>query len=81
MLTGCPAGAYCPAGSVTLNSAGVQVGTPVLCPAGTYRGNTFGKDISDCGICPAGYYCGTAGTVTPVVCPAGYYCPEGSKTI
>ena len=67
----CPAGFYCPAGTVW----------PVKCGRGTYldtMGNTNG---SACKPCVAGYYCPyenmTSGAL--FACNTGYYCPTGSS--
>lgn len=65
----CPAGKYCPAGSVS----------PVSCPAGTYNLLPQAESADRCETCPAGYVC-TAGTAdySQWPCPIGYFCPEGS---
>lgn len=58
----CPAGHYCPAGSVQAQR----------CPESTYRGYTGGGSKEDCFVCPAGYFCSGTGLITPSgACQAG----------
>ncbi|XP_033646870.1 uncharacterized protein LOC117306372 isoform X1 [Asterias rubens] len=59
----CPAGSYCPTGTVT----------PHECDAGSF---TASEGQSSCSPCTAGYYC-PANTSDPTMypCSAGYYCP------
>ena len=70
--TGCPAGNYCPAGSL--------FATP--CPIGTYSSSTLLTAASECTDCDAGMYCFTRGNTGDALeispCAAGYYCPVGS---
>lgn len=61
----CPAGHYCPTGSVS----------PVDCVAGTYQNDTA---TADCDICPDRRYCESTATEA-LECPAGFYCPEGTE--
>ena len=66
----CPAGYYCPAGTVF----------PLGCPSGTYN-PVQGKDsLSDCISSPPGYYSIANSTHVTGECDAGYYCPSGSSS-
>ena len=68
---GCPAGSYCPAGTVT----------PVNCPAGTYNPVAGRASLSDCITTPAGYYTAAGATsYTATPCSAGYFCLAGSSS-
>jgi hypothetical protein len=91
----CPAGSYCPLGSVS----------PTPCPAGTYNPYNGSTSLSNCLSCPAGKYCSSPGLtavsgtcsagyvcmvnatsatptdgVTGRICPLGNYCPAGTTT-
>ena len=69
MADECPAGHYCPTGTIT----------PVECPRGTYNPVTMAGSSSDCQNCPAGQYCNTSGLIQPTeYCDEGYFCPQGS---
>lgn len=65
----CPAGHYCPEGSVE----------PLVCPRGTYSLSPLATSSRSCMTCPPGYLC-IPGTVdySQWPCPTGYYCPDGS---
>merc|ERR1712226_843971 len=58
----CPAGHFCPEGSVH----------PTSCPAGTFTNNIGAETVTDCMVCPVGSYC-SEGTSEPAMCPAGSY--------
>ena len=67
--TNCPAGSYCPAGTIT----------PIQCPSGTFDSALNLKTSSDCTPCTAGNYCNSPGQTTITgSCTAGYYCIGGS---
>ena len=69
MADECPAGHYCPTGTIT----------PVECPRGTYNPVTMAGSPSDCQNCPAGQYCNISGLIQPTeYCDEGYFCPQGS---
>lgn len=51
----CPAGHYCPAGSI--------MATP--CAIGTYSASTGNTQASDCNACDGGQYCYTRGLTAP----------------
>lgn len=65
----CPAGYYCPQGTVA----------PIPCAVGTYQPATMG---SSCLPCLAGYYCDTLAidntTIWSTPCLAGYLCLGGA---
>ena len=64
----CPAGAYCPEGSLNYT----------LCPPGTYSNETGNTNISNCLSCTEGYYCQGWGNHLPTAkCNSGFYCPVG----
>ncbi len=63
----CTGGYYCPAGSTTIQGAGVCP-RGFSCPPGADR---F--------VCGAGLYCPKDGSA-PAPCSAGFYCPLGSFT-
>lgn len=64
----CPAGYYCPLGSVS----------PSACPSGTFSGSTGNIDLSACLDCLPGFICPNASTtVCTEPCSAGFYCPAG----
>ncbi|XP_052246475.1 uncharacterized protein LOC127855131 [Dreissena polymorpha] len=77
----CPAGYYCPTGTVTPAVCPASyycptgTVTPAVCPAGYYCPTGTGTPT----VCPEGYFC-PSGTVTPNACPAGFYCPTGTLT-
>lgn len=80
----CPAGYYCPAGTVSatlLCPSGHYCdggdAAPVQCAARTYMNETGGVG---CRTCPAGYAC-PAGTVYPETCMAGHYCPASTAAV
>jgi hypothetical protein len=74
-LTACPAGSFCPAGSVN----------PTPCKSGTF---SSGERAEICSECPAGSFC-PAGSVKPTPCKPGTFssdraevcseCPAGSS--
>jgi hypothetical protein len=71
----CPAGKYCPPGSIT----------PTPCPIGTYGPSQGATDVTACIACPPGVFCSTTGLVavpstTTNNCAAGYYCDPASTT-
>ena len=77
----CPAGYYCPAGTVTASQlcpeghyCPLGSSIPVQCDLGTYQ-DEVGQ--FECKLCPSGFICGVA-TVTPQICPAGGFCPPSS---
>lgn len=89
-VPGCPAGYYCPVGSVTavLCPAGyacpANSAVPTACPAAQAPAAGSAACTSTVGTgtignvpCPAGYYCGPAMGI-PVLCPAGFFCPANS---
>ena len=66
----CPAGYYCPLGSVS----------PTACPSGTYRAATAGAIDTDCIETSQGYYVTDGGT-TKTLCEAGYRCPTSRNPV
>ena len=69
----CPAGAYCPLGSVAAKE----------CPIGTFNDGLGKTALSDCQACPAEKYCENTGRKSREnlpSCEPGYYCKEGSFT-
>ena len=58
----CPAGTYCPEGSLE----------PSLLPAGRYSPRKELRSFDDAALCPAGSYC-PPGAVAPSDCPAGRF--------
>ncbi|KAI8480901.1 hypothetical protein Bbelb_413740, partial [Branchiostoma belcheri] len=60
----CPAGFYCPAG--TLYELG--------CEFGYYNPN---PGQANCTVCPVGYMCDQVNMTSPEPCKSGHYCPEG----
>ncbi|CBZ54547.1 hypothetical protein NCLIV_049760 [Neospora caninum Liverpool] len=67
----CPAGYFCPAGTVFAHQ--------FPCPAGSYSAETGNVSSDECQPCPEGRVCDEPGTPTArVLCPQGYYCPEGT---
>jgi hypothetical protein len=66
----CPAGKYCPAGTVT----------PIGCPIGTYNPNTAGIALANCLTCKEGYTCAKRGLSDYTGrCPAGFFCLDLTK--
>ena len=86
----CPAGSYCPngtiAGSVPVCPAGTYSNATAAacspCPSGRY-GNTTGMTAVGCtGLCADGYYCPAGSTnATAALCPDGYVCTAGVVTL
>ena len=71
--TNCPAGHYCPPGTVE--------GSAPKCPPGTWSDIEGLEWEYECKPCPAGNFCEEEGMTTDgTLCPAGYYCPERSIT-
>lgn len=63
----CPAGFYCPNGTMTARQ------NP--CPLGTYSNTTGLESLGECRDCPAGFYCEAENITEPTgQCTAGYYC-------
>ena len=83
----CPAGSYCPAGTVNaiLCAAGYYCpygsASQIPCPEGTYNDATGKSSLSDCKICDPGKVCNLATSTLPPPCPAGYYCPGGTAPL
>ena len=68
----CPAGSYCPRGTMS--------GTQHLCPAGTFSNKTGLTVRWECSNCTGGYFCGDIGlTKESGKCLSGYYCRLGAK--
>lgn len=66
----CPAGSYCPSGSVL----------PTGCPKGTFGSDTRFQNASQCETCPVGQYCdGDRLTAPSGDCLAGYICYGSSQ--
>lgn len=85
--TPCPAGSYCPSGSVNASQhpcprgswcgAGASVPTP--CAAGSFGAVTSLSTPPCSGLCAAGTYCVAGSAVNGTApCPAGFFCPAGS---
>ncbi len=83
----CPAGNYCPRGSVlgltcpagSYCSAGRP--SPIPCPKGTYGNRTALVAVNDCWPCDGGTYCDQDGLSSPSgKCDPGFYCTLGSQT-
>lgn len=63
----CPAGFYCPNGTMTSRE------NP--CPVGTYSNTTGLESLAECRDCPAGYYCEAENITEPTgKCHPGYFC-------
>jgi hypothetical protein len=64
----CPAGYYCPQGTLA----------EVACAAGTYQPLEGAAAIGECLSCPPGKYCNIAAASAPSgSCTAGYFCTSG----
>jgi hypothetical protein len=81
----CPAGSFCPFGSLTprLCTAGGYClnGTdaPTPCAAGSFSAAIGATSNATCVACTAGFFCSLGSTsATQNVCPAGSYCRAGS---
>ena len=76
----CPAGAYCPAGSVVGvacppgSSCAAGAAANASCAPGTYAQT---RGLASCDRCPPGSYCG-AGAAAYAACPPGHFCPEAT---
>ena len=69
----CPAGSYCPEGTIFARQ--------FLCPEGTFSPSLYLTNVTQCLNCSGGYYCSGAGLTMPTdVCTAGYYCISGAVT-
>lgn len=67
----CPAGYYCPAGTVK----------PIPCTVGTYNPTAASSGSGACISCDAGSYCDEEGlTYVKGVCSAGYFCTTGAPS-
>ncbi|CAM5128032.1 unnamed protein product, partial [Natator depressus] len=67
----CPAGAYCPPGSLL----------PTPCPPGTYSNVSGLKSLKQCLDCPPGLYCDGTNSQAPTgPCKPGYFCTGAAKT-
>eukprot|EP01022_Parablepharisma_sp_SALTPOND_P014589 TRINITY_DN199_c1_g1_i1.p1 TRINITY_DN199_c1_g1~~TRINITY_DN199_c1_g1_i1.p1 ORF type:complete len:4309 (-),score=431.50 TRINITY_DN199_c1_g1_i1:34-12960(-) len=79
----CPAGFYCPEGSVAPVPciAGyyceAHSSVPTKCPDGTYSNVQGLQNVDQCRPCPAGEYCHDG--ARKGTCDAGYYCISGAK--
>lgn len=85
--TDCPAGSYCPRGSVD----GIEcpqgfycpsrLAAPIACPKGTYGNMTGLQSLSECWACDGGKFCDQAGLSSPAgLCDPGFYCVNGATT-
>jgi len=81
----CPAGFYCPAGSMRgqVCSKGHYCPegshSPVPCDSGTYNAIYGSSELKDCIECPSGKFCARGSSDANTNCPAGYYCQAGAK--
>ncbi|XP_039352866.1 signal peptide, CUB and EGF-like domain-containing protein 3 [Mauremys reevesii] len=67
----CPAGAYCPPGSLL----------PTPCPPGTYSNVSGLRSLKQCLDCPPGLYCDGTNSQAPTgPCKPGYFCTGAAKT-
>jgi hypothetical protein len=75
VATICPAGAYCPAGTIT----------PVACPRGTYNPSKGKTAATSCLPCPAGSYCMVPktgfGSTYATPCAAGTYSSQTNADV
>jgi len=67
----CPAGYYCPQGSIN----------PIPCVVGTYNPNSSTSGQDACLNCSQGKYCDEVGlTYEKGICSKGYFCKSGSPS-
>ncbi len=62
----CPAGSYCPLGSINATA----------CPTGSLSN----AGASTCTLCPAGTFTSEIGSTSCQQCPGGHFCPAGSSS-
>merc|ERR1711871_1392174 len=69
----CPAGYYCPNGTV--------VATANPCPIGRFSSVQGRYRLEHCNACSPGFFCNRSGLANPVgPCRAGYYCTSGARS-